>query len=250
MCNRLNCTSRLDGVGCLKCMKICKEYCNKKSYARPMFDDDLNYTCDVCECNCTALYYRDQSAKLAIQSQEEREDIFLPKNITKLSTFINFKLDVFDMSRSSMNNVNDNEKQDDVISRTVIGITKNTDIQENVKRRLELQREVGIIASFVNGKSMLQLRKEKRRKRTSSIYEKNCHLKPAAIEHNSSVVTSSYNDTPSTHIRWYNNSLIDGEILSSPPIRVNSPQVSTLSFTEDLNLKRSNELKKKVLHGR
>ena len=73
------------------------------------------------------------------------------KNGHKLSAFINFKSDVFDISRSSMNNVNDNEKQDDFISRTAIEITKNTDIQDNFKLRLELQREVGVITPFVNG---------------------------------------------------------------------------------------------------
>ena len=153
------------------------------------------------------------------------------------------------MSRSSMNNVNDSEKKDDVIYRTTIGITKDTDIQDNVKHWLELQIEVGIIAHVVNGKSMLQiqLRKEKRWKRTSSIYEENFHLKPATIENNSSVVTPSYNNILSKNIRWYNKSLMDGEILSSPPIRVSSLRVSTLLFTEDINLKRSNELKKKVL---
>ena len=138
---RLNCMSRLDGLGYLKCMKVCKEYCNKNSYARPMFDDTLNCICNVCGCNCTALYYRDQSSKLAIQAQNEREDNYSPKKVIKLSTFINSKPDVFDMSRSSMKNVNDKEKQDDVISRTAIGITNYTDIQDNVKLRLELQRE-------------------------------------------------------------------------------------------------------------
>ena len=80
-----------------------------------------------------------------------------------------------------MKTINDNEKLDYVISRPANWITKNTDTQENVKRRLELQREVGVIPPFINGKIMPQLRKKKRRKLTSSIYEENCHLKPAAI---------------------------------------------------------------------
>ena len=164
---------------------------------------------------------------------------------TKISAFFNFKADVFDMSRKNMAEVNDDDQQDDVIARTAIDMTKNTEIQGNVKRRLELQREVGVITPIVNGKSMSQLRKEKRKQRKTSIYEESCHLKPAAIEHDSSVVTPSYNDESPKNNRWYNNRLMDGDGVSSPPISVNSPQVSTLSFTEDINLKRTTELKKK-----
>ena len=247
MCSRLNCMSRLDGLGCMKCMRICKEYRDKDSYARPMFDSNLNCTCDVCDCNCTALYYRDQSAKLALQSKAERQEKMTKMKDTKISAFFNFKADVFDMSRKNMAEVNDDDQQDDVIARTAIDMTKNTEIQGNVKRRLELQREVGVITPFVNGKSMSQLRKEKRKQRKTSIYEESCHLKHAAIEHDSSIVTPSYNDESPKNNRWYNNRLMDGDGVSSPPISVNSPQVSTLSFTEDINLKRTTELKKKVL---
>ena len=68
MCSRLNCLSRLDGVGCIKCMQICKKYREKNSYARPMFGGDMNCTCDFCACMCTSLYYCGQFTKLAIYS--------------------------------------------------------------------------------------------------------------------------------------------------------------------------------------
>ena len=108
---------------------------------------------------------------------------------------------------------------------------------------------MGVITPFVNGKCMSQLRKEKRIKCKTSIYKENCHLKPAAIETNGSVVTPSYNDELPKNNRWHNSSVIDGDSVSLPPIRVSSPQVSILSITEDIHLKRTTELKNKVLCG-
>ena len=163
---------------------------------------------------------------------------------TKISAFAQFKTDVFDMSKKYMAMVDDDETKDDIIARTAMDMTQNTEMQDNVKRRLELQREVGVITPFVNGKSMSQLRTEKRQKRSKSIYEENCHLKPAAIEHNSSIVTVTPSYESPKNKRWYNNSLMDGDGVNSPPVRIDSSQISSISFTEDINLKRTTELKK------
>ena len=210
-----------------------------------MFDQDLNCTCDVCACNCTELYYRDQSAKVVIQSQKEREEKTTPMKQTKLSAFINFEKDVYDMYQTNTAEVVDDKDHDDVITKTAIDLTQDSAMHNDVKCRLELQREVGVITPFVHGKNMSQLCKEKREKRKASVHEENCHLKPAAIEYDSSVVTPLM-ESPKNK-RWYNNSLMDGDSVSSPPLRVHSPQISAILFQEDINLKRTGELKNKVI---
>ena len=93
-----------------------------------MFDADLNCPCDVCKCTCTALYYRDHSAKLALQSQKEREDKMVGENQTKLAIFINFKYDVIDITKMNMKSMEGYKDTDDIIAKSVIDITKNTDL--------------------------------------------------------------------------------------------------------------------------
>ena len=88
-----------------------------------MFDAGLNCTCNICDCNCTILYYRDHSGKLEIHPQKEREENRSKAKQKKLSAFINFKADVFDISRKNIVKVNDNEQQYDIIDRTTIYIT-------------------------------------------------------------------------------------------------------------------------------
>ena len=122
-----------------------------------MLDQDLNYTCNMCSCKCTRLYYRDQSAKLAIQSKKEREEKTILMKETKLSAFINFENDMIAMSQTNMAEAVDEKNQDDAITKTAIDLTQNTAIHNITKRRLELQREVGLITPFVHGKSMLQV---------------------------------------------------------------------------------------------
>ena len=91
ICIKLNYLSRLDGLRCLKRMRICKIYRDENNYARFMFDVDLNYKCDACTCMCTLLYYCNQSTKLVIQSQKERKEKMGGMRQKKLPAFIDFK---------------------------------------------------------------------------------------------------------------------------------------------------------------
>ena len=118
-------------------------------------------------------------------------------------------------------------------------------MRSEIKSRLELQREVGVITPFVHGKRMSQLRNTKREKRKASMHEYDYHLKPAAIKHDRSVVTPSIESHKNK--RWYIDSLMDGNSVVSPPLRIHSPQISAISFQEDINLKRTGELKNKVI---
>ena len=72
--SRLNCMSKIDGLGCLKCARIFLTYKEDNSYTRSIFGSNLNCTCDIYECNYTVLYHYDHTAKLVMQSKNERED--------------------------------------------------------------------------------------------------------------------------------------------------------------------------------
>ena len=63
-----------------------------------------------------------------IQSQKEREEKRSRTKKVKLSAFINFKADIFDISRTNIVKVNDDEQQDNILARTVIDITQNTEM--------------------------------------------------------------------------------------------------------------------------
>ena len=236
----MNCLSRIDGIGCLKCSRMCTNHSGVNSYARPMFDADLNCTCGVCACQCTALYYRDQTSKLAMQSQIEREQKLTGKKQSKLSAFLSFKSDLIDLSRSNMNELTRQQKHGfDVLSKSAIDLTKSVDMQDNVKRRLELQREVGELTPFVNGKSMSEMRKEKRQKRNVSIHKENCHLMLEDVAEENNIVSPSPTVVTQKNKRWYNNGLSEGGSVSSPSLSVNS-------LVEDINFKRKDELKKRL----
>ena len=82
-----------------------------------------------------------------------------------LSAFVDFKLDVIDISKANIKSIDYKDRKDGVITKTAIDLTKNTLMQENVKQRLELPREIGNINPFVNSKSMSQLCSDKKGKK-------------------------------------------------------------------------------------
>ena len=82
---------------------------------------------------CTSLYYRDQSAKLTIKSQKEREEKIGGMRQTKISVFIDFKPEVIDISKANIKCIEYNDGKDDLIAKTALDSTKNTLMQENVK---------------------------------------------------------------------------------------------------------------------
>ena len=127
----------------------------------------------------------------------------------------------------------------DVLSKRAIDLTKTIDMQDNVKRRLGLQREVGVITPFVNGKSMSELRKEKRQKRNVSIHKENCHLMLTDVVEDNIIITHSPTIITEKNKRLYSNNLSEGGSATSPSLSVNS-------FAEDINLRRKEELKKRV----
>ena len=99
---------------------------------------------------------------------------------------------------------------------------------------------MGTILTYVHGKIMAQLRQEKRQKRHVSPDKENRHLKLSIVDRESSIVTLYRSNGSPKPKRWYNNGLWDGDSIISPII-------STLSFTENVSLKRSEELNNKVL---
>ena len=83
---------------------------------------------------------------------------------------------------------------------------------------------------------MAQWRQDKRKKRNISPYKENCHLESSIVKQERSIVNPSCNNGPPKSKRWCTNDLGDGD-------SIRSPTVSTLSSTENISLKRTDELK-------
>ena len=87
-------------------------------------------------------------------------------------------------------------------------------MQNNVKRHLELQREVRVVNSFINGKSMSELHKEKRQKRNFPVHKENYHLMLTDGVEDDIIVTPSPTVITEMNKRWYINNLLEGGSVS------------------------------------
>ena len=88
-------------------------------------------------------------------------------------------------------------------------------MQDNINTRLELQRAVGPLTTYVEGKSVAELRREKRKKRRISHHKANYHLPNTGT----SIITHSMKGE-GKNVRWYNNNLgKDSDELSTPITR-------------------------------
>ena len=71
---------------------------------------------------------------------------------------------MIDISKSNLKSVDYKNRKDDLITKTEIDLMMNVLMQDNIKQRLELKREIGNITPFINGKNMSQLRLDKKKK--------------------------------------------------------------------------------------
>jgi len=65
---------------------------------------------------------------------------------------------------------------DDLISMSAIDIIQLRDLAEDTNMWSDLQKKIGLLSNFLGEKTMAELRKEKHRKRSKSIYKTNDHL--------------------------------------------------------------------------
>lgn len=213
LCTKMHCTNSLNGQGCFKCVELCTQARDAGSLSRPLFDDKLRCTCDICRCQCSVLYFRHDAAKLAIQAQTEREERRNSMSQTNLNAFLGLKSTIVDMTQDTMEE-NDALSLDDAMAITACDIMKNKKMQEDVKKRLELQRSMGPLTTYVEGKSIAQLRTEKKRRRMISPHKAHCHL-PIRNEAER-IITPSAKKGRIDNCRWYNNNLHEADESCSP----------------------------------
>ena len=60
-----------------------------------------------------------------------------------MSAFIDFKSEVIDISNSNLKSIDYKDRKDNLFAKIAIDLTMNVLMQDNVKQRLELQREIG-----------------------------------------------------------------------------------------------------------
>ena len=91
----------------------------------------------------------------------------------KLSLFNTFKSIIVDLIKSNIEeikSVKSDFSSEDTISKTAINLTKSTDLQENIQKRLEIQREVDPLQSSINGERINNYRAEKKQNRKFPLY--------------------------------------------------------------------------------
>ena len=154
--------------------------------------------------------------------------------------FLNFKSEIINISKGNNGTMEAPTDNSDVLDKAAIDLTKKSEIQENVRQRLELQREFWPLTTFVNGKSVAQLRSEKWKKRKMSQFAENCRLKSLLIEDDRFIIIPASIIEYPRNMRWYNNSLMDSNSINLPPVNI-------LTYMEDINTKRCSELKWKLL---
>ena len=57
LCTCLHRMNRLDGNGCMKCQWAYKDAIQKEQLYRPWFDDNMNCTCPICDCQFSIVYF-------------------------------------------------------------------------------------------------------------------------------------------------------------------------------------------------
>ena len=84
MCTSMHCTNSLNGEACFKCSIFCMKPREEGSLSRHIFDESLSCTCDVCKYQYCVLFYRQDSASLAVQvytTCEERTNLMSQTNL-------------------------------------------------------------------------------------------------------------------------------------------------------------------------
>ena len=207
-----------------------------------MFDHNFNCGYDVCACSYQFLYTRDYATRLAIQTQKEKESKIEKKKQT------NF-FEIVQESTAEIVSYEDRNEISNNMSKTSIDLTRNSTLQEGVKKKVAIQWDIRPVSKFVNDKSIPQYREEKRIKRNESKSKLLCHL-PQQISVATSSVFSNKDDSsqspvavspnniisPGCNIRFYNNGLVDNDYstITSTTQLISSNTTDTISKLEDM----------------
>ena len=88
MCTHIHCLNRLEGSGRLKFKWTCLEYKDQQKLERPHFDDNEDFKCPICHCQCAVLYYWSEENKLVAQSKQEIVESTGTKAQSKVDSFL------------------------------------------------------------------------------------------------------------------------------------------------------------------
>ena len=84
MCIRITCKNKSSGIGCSICKTACdnaKKERTRNILRRPLTDENHQCLCDVCTCQCTAMYKRNEHKSVAYQAAQDASN--KSKSMTK-----------------------------------------------------------------------------------------------------------------------------------------------------------------------
>ena len=199
LCCRMNCLNSMDGSGCFFCEQACKNAKNQGDLGRPFFDDNFNCTCPICQCQCDVVYHRHEAIKLAKQTQSELEIIRDTSKQTCLDSFLTLKSDLTCNVKRHFDDLG-GINLENAMSLASVDLVKSPDEMNANYERDNIQKAMGPLSTFVNDKSIAQLRRENRKSRYVHPSIESAHLP----SNSSSAIISP----PSLKTdRFYNNNL-------------------------------------------
>ena len=157
---------------------------------------------------------------------------------SKLDSFLTLKSDIIqdvksEYSKSGGKNISN------AMSMASVNLVQNVDDDNFYDNKISLQEQIGPLTNFVGGKSVAQIRKEKRKSRSPPSYIRDAHLPSNSISNIVSPPSIKNN-------RFYNNNLCSPVNEPSTLAIIQSPE-SSVSRDSDSSNSKTKVLKRKII---
>ena len=194
--------------------------------------------------------------KLVIQARKAREEKYDSPTQTKMDRFLGFTDSILVKTKEHYHEMGDEGTVDNAMSIVALDLFSSKSVQENVGLRNDMQKEMGPLSHFVDGKNISEHRAIKRKNK--SLYTSGSHLPPAKLPHlqdnrkmaaitevqpknNGSIISVITPNTPNRpDSRWFRNDLL----APNPMLQTPERGVSFVG-TDDITLRSTH--KKRVM---
>ena len=121
----------------------------------------------MCNCQCSVVYYRQDTKRLVIQRQNSVEEELNTKKQSKMDAFIGFTTAVIDITKGHLQEMED-RSVGNAMSKASLDMIESRKLNDNNELRYELQRKIGPLSASIDNVSAATLRKKNRKKRAHS----------------------------------------------------------------------------------
>ena len=104
------------------------------------FYSNFEYTCIICTCQCSVLFFRHDDKKLAIQARKAREERYDNPTQTKMDRFLGFTDSILVKTKEIYQEMGDEGMVDNAMSIAALDLFSSKSVQENVGLRNDMQK--------------------------------------------------------------------------------------------------------------